>query len=323
MIHRKLFILSIVTFLLSISLSHAQQDIFVRDVDWNSDSTHILQAFNTGIIEVVEVESGTVIQNIEFEGVFRAMLWHPLDPERFAIAIDNFIIYKPTITIYHALTGEILATHEFEGSSMPSSFISSMAWNPDGTLLAIGMDFVTAPNLNRDIEVIDADTGRTINHIITGLYGSTYIDWSPDGEQLVSTTTDGKITIWRALRPESLYTHADYQANITTWSPDGDWLVAVSQEADSDIQIWNVPRGQLSVSILGIDVSAIDWHPDSTFFATANSGNHVTIWRVLSGTIFSEMTFDTDIYALAWSPDGTKLALGTIGETIIIELVNM
>lgn len=321
--HRKLFILSIVIFLLSISLSHAQQDTFVKDVDWNSDSTHILQAFNTGIIEVIEIESGAVIQNIELEGIFRAMLWHPLEPEHFAIAIDNFITHKPTIRIYHALTGEILATHEFEGSSMPSSFISSMAWNPEGTLLAIGMDFVIAPNLNRDIEVIDADTGRTINHIVIGMYGSTCLDWSPDGEQLVSTTTDGKITVWRALRSERLYTLADYQANITTWSPDGDWLVAVSQEADSDIQIWNVPRGQLSVSIPEIDVSAIDWHPDSIFFATANSGNQIAIWRVLSGTISSELTFDTDIYALAWSPDGTRLALGTTGETIIIEVGDM
>jgi len=319
MMQAKLLFLSTLIFLLMTAKVTAQQS-YVMAVDWNSDSTQILQAFNTGVIEVVTVESNEIILHIELDGIFRAMLWHPLEPDQFALAFDSFETRHPTITIYDAASGNILVTHDFETSTMLSNYISAFAWSPDGRLFAIGIDFVTSPNLNRDIEVIDARSGRTINHIIPGRYGSTHIDWSPDGESLVITTEDGRITVWQALRSERRYTLTDYPADKATWSPDGDWLVAVDTEANSVIQIWNSRGGQLSLTIPDIAVIAMDWHPESRYFATTAGQNSLTIWSALTASLFREIEFDSEIYALAWSPDGTRLALGTVDGTRIIEI---
>ncbi len=318
MIKSTLFFLSVIIFLLMQGKVIAQQS-YVMAVDWNSDSTRILQAFNTGVIEVVEVENNEIILHIELDGIFRAMLWHPLEPDQFAIAFDNFETRRPMITIYDAQTGNPLINHDFESSTMLSNYISALAWSPDGGLFAIGMDFVASPGLNRDIEVIDAQSGRTVNHIIAGRYGSTRIDWSPDGEALLITTGDRRVTVWDALRPRRQYTVTDYPANRASWSPDGRWLLAVDAEAHSVIQVWNTREGQLALTIPDRAIIAMDWHPESRYFATIEEGeDSLLIWSALTGSLFREIELDTEVYALGWSPDGTRLAAGTIDGTIIV-----
>ena len=64
-------------------------------------------------------------------------------------------------------------------------FLSNIGWSPDGKFLVIGA-----------LVVLDAQTGREI-HRLMGHYGAvTNVVWSPRGDRIASSSSDGTIIIW-------------------------------------------------------------------------------------------------------------------------------
>jgi WD40 repeat protein len=112
------------------------------------------------------------------------------------------------------------------------STVSSFAWSPDDDLLAIGCSdgrirFVTPDSLAGVTEI----AGHTGN--------VTFVDWSPNGRRIASSSNDGTVRIWDAATGDHLLTFEHPQSHpyySVVWSPDGRRLAA--GDSHGTIFIW-------------------------------------------------------------------------------------
>ncbi|ESA32793.1 wd40 repeat-containing protein [Leptolyngbya sp. Heron Island J] len=138
----------------------------------------------------------------------------------------------------------------------------------------------------------------------TGLWG---IDWSPDGESLVTIGGTNEVHRWQ--RDGTLMwsiTDSDVSPNVKIkMSPDG--RIAVGGQ-DSHIRIYD-PNGQQQTTWEGhsAELFSVDWSADGDYLASGSAdGTHVT-------TLTGHTNRATSI---AFSPDGQQLASGSSDRTI-------
>ena len=166
------------------------------------------------------------------------------------------------------------------------------------------------------------------------------VAYSPDGQLLVSGSSDRTIKIWRKY---STFSHPDGFSFIRTLSvpydidaqltdvlsvaisPDGT-LVAAGLElynghAQSEfggVKIWRISDGVLVQSFTGYGaaVRSVAFSPGGKYLATGSKDHSVKIWRMGNGALVSSRFDHTQaVNAVAFSRDGRWLASGADDHT--------
>ena len=196
----------------------------------------------------------------------------------------------------------------------PETYLSpqhSLAWSPDGSMLAYVFD--------NFLVVKDVETDELRQLTGTGFYSDPA--WSPDSVMIAYSSSSYGIRAdiwWKNADgntvPKRVTTDnaADYRPR---WSPDGNRIVFQSYRVKSmDIWIKNVDGSGEAIAIttdLAVDKSA-EWSPDGTKLAfESKRSENFDIWvvEVDGSSPPMQITSDaaTDIQPL-WSPDGTMIA---------------
>lgn len=178
----------------------------------------------------------------------------------------------------------------------------SVAWSPDGTMLASGSEDQTA-------RIWDASNKAEIK--ILGLNREVEsVSWSPDSTQLVTPGWSGRISIWdiddaqvtRLLFPEIwCYRNA--------WSPDGKTIVSIKR---ASLDFISLSTGRSYFFTETSQVSDFEWSPDSSRIATGQEGFAI-IWDAKTGAEITRLKPQPSGLRechIAWSPDNTQLFLG-------------
>ena len=222
------------------------------------------------------------------------------------------------IKFYDVATGRLINTltaTQRTKSNESSKRVSSIAFSPDGQLLASGSAD------DGTIKLWDVETGQNIATFTEKPQPRSSmlcVVFSPDGTKLAVGSVAG-IKLLKVPTGEHIYTqqHIDFgklefPARIfsVAFSPDGTKLASASWDG---VKLWEVETGQNITTLRGHTrvVSSVAFSPDGLTFAS-DSVDGVQVWEAATGghitTLAGPPNFVTSI---AYSPDGTRIATGS------------
>lgn len=196
----------------------------------------------------------------------------------------------------------------------PRDYVRSVAFSPDGRLLASGF-------LYGGLQVWQVDSGMKL-FAHTAHYASIQsVAFSPNNQLLATGSRDRLIKLWDAETGRELQALKGHTSEVraVAFSPDGQWLVSAAH--DLTVRLWRVATGRQVEILRGhtMPVTAAAFSPDGRFIASGSWDKTIRLWDAMTAHVIRSMTGHTKgVASLAISPDGRLLASG--GEDATVRL---
>ena len=216
------------------------------------------------------------------------------------------------VRLWDVSTGEITAV--FVGHR---SGVTSMAYSPNGEILASGSDDTT-------IKLWDVSTEEIITTFEGHRSQVTSVAFSPDGAMLASSGAypDNTIRLWDIATREIIATLEEHTNTITSvaYSPDGTMLV--SGDWNSTVRLWDVSIGEHIATLERRHrefIASVAFSPDGTTLASGAGDATVRLWDVATKENIATFEGHTgSVHSVAYSPDGTTLASGSYDGSVLL-----
>ncbi len=200
----------------------------------------------------------------------------------------------------------------------PGSFMSSVAFSPDGTFM------VSGGCSNQDVSSYICKEGvmRVLSSLGEyNLFNVTYdnaitaVDFSPldfnlDGAQVVSGGGDHSVRLWNILTTTEVIRmmHDDYVTSVD-FSPDGKYVVSGS--GDHTARVWEVQTGREVARMLHDSVvSDVLFSPDGKYIATGSWDGTARVWNAMSGEEIVHKKHGISVSDVDFSYDGKYVVSG-------------
>lgn len=148
------------------------------------------------------------------------------------------------------------------------------------------------------------------------------VDWSPDGERLVSGGDDETVRVWDANTGTLQRTLTGHSRRVRSvaWSPDGSRLA--SSGNDGEVRIWSLNATQaLQVIDSGANtVWSVAWSPNGNALAWGGMNGVVrvhTLSGANQGDTRSLSGLSDNVWSVLWSADGTRL-IADNGDRVLV-----
>jgi WD40 repeat protein len=168
-------------------------------------------------------------------------------------------------------------------------YTSGLAFSPDSRHLATctwggnysegaGKPVKQAPN---EVKVWDVETGKELR-VLRG--GGLAVVYSPGGEQLASSGTEGSVLVWNAATGQQLFSLRGHTAAVRSlaYSPDGRRIITGS--ADHTVKVWDALTGREVLTLRGHNepVTSVGVSPDGWQIASGSGDRgepgEVKVW---------------------------------------------
>ena len=227
--------------------------------------------------------------------------------------------------IWDVQTGRFLGSfrahqHQFRHAS-DEVRISSVAFSPDGNMLATG-------GTDNQVYLWEIRTGELyligerLAAFTEHTESVTSVVFSPDGKVLAGGSQDKTIQFWNVNKRAHLRALTGHEEGVTAvvYSPDGTTLASGS--GDGTIRLWNTHTDDLlfpPIEKAG-NVTSLVYFPDGSKLASASEENNaVHIWDVKTGKHLQTFTGHTQrVNHVVFSPDGETLASVSDDGTILL-----
>ena len=332
-----------------LSISNAFTGETVMEVEnaylatFSPDSKHVLTG-NINYAKTWDIVSGKLIK--ELPGLINLTTSVAYSPDGKSILVSG----KGHSILYDAGKGEII--REIQGGEahyspnggliMTTDTLVSKVWNTgDGKLIGVINGFsgkfdpsgkyITSishdPTQGPCINIVDAVTQKLLKQLKGYEERITNIDFSPDGQFLLSGSNDKQVRIWN-LKEGSLVRIKDHGRSIITamFSPDGNYFIVATE---SNCNTWNALNGNLQQELKGYTsyVCKAEFSPaipddrlGGKHILIATGGDNIArIWGANTGQPELKLKGHTDYLASAsYSPDGKFVVTASSDHTAII-----
>jgi WD40 repeat protein len=261
-------------------------------MQWSPDGRHIVRAARTtfdGIVQVLSGEGAPLAMRRLPKGS-DSVAWHP-DNQRLAIGSMNDI-FLWEIDKRPPANELVLRGH--------SEWVCSLAWQPDGGLLASAGD-KTVRLWRHDGSLEKTLTGHTER--------VSSVAWSPKGDLLLSLSMDGEIRLWKGdgALVRAFQTKSRWERLTACFSPQGDEILVGPGLEHPSVTVWTLEGKRVRTWPADLEgVPAL--RPDGAVIAMAQIGSR--LWDRDGNQLASLSRVPWGTGAVAWSPDSRWLVTG-------------
>ena len=296
----------------------------VKDVAFSPDGTFIVAGDQSGLVQILDAENGSVkneyervqpenasstvqivdikkgnSQNVPLEKAIQNVNIRSSAGQQIAIAYDD-----GKIPVIDPKTGKISSPLEIGGRPRVSAF------SPNGIWLAAGSDsgVVTIWNLS-DRKIISGFKHRD---------GVLALAFSPNSRMMATGGKDNTVLLTDVRTGNELFRlpNQNWVRDIA-FSPDGSWLVTGSD--DHKIRVWDTLTGKERLGMLQDSiVTDLTVSSNGQWIASTGSDRTVRVWNASTGAEIFRIPLDADGAVLAFSNDGRYLVSSDQSGTINI-----
>jgi WD40 repeat protein/serine/threonine protein kinase len=277
----------------------------IEDITYTADGSAILIASKTGVLTLIDAQTGQVIYEVQEDlgtgaGALRYIALSP-DGTKVSAAFAN-----AGLLVWDLATGDLLQQFQYDGGTLSLSFHPE-----DGTVLVGGSGVVRTINPQTG-EVLRANAGHS-----AGIIG---LAITSDGKRAVTTAIDETVRLWNLQSGQVIRRFSEPNALLfeVALSPDGRTVLVGS--TDGTVTLWDVETGkEIRRLVDDQPIMAVTFSPDGRkaligagyVVAQKVESGHIILWNVETGEEIRR--FEGQPYVVAdveFSPDG-RLAVSS------------
>jgi WD40 repeat protein len=282
----------------------------VNAVLFSEDDRQLFSVGNDRAIRVWQVVDGREMRHITGD--------LPGPAYKIAVSSDGQLvatILGAEIKLLDLRDGHVVRTLTVQGGS-----VTDVAFSPKEQLLAASLCTSFSSEfecLQGEIRLWNVADGQVVR-----VWGKehrapiTEIEFSPDGQMLVSVDVQSQARLWRVSTGEEVWKLEDVRAPAA-FSPDGKVLALVSSNG---ITLWRVEDQQIIIVIdFEFEVKDMIFSADGRMLITngGEEGDEIRFWDIATGKLLRRLTWHTDlVLALGLSSKGDRLVSGSADRTI-------